>query len=85
MGITVPGSPALITGRNTHLAWGLTFSYMDMLDYRIERCRNGKFYREDGWKPFTVRVEEIKVKKKDPRCGSWSMRMKMDCWKAIRR
>ena len=66
MGITVPGSPALITGRNAHLSWGLTFSYMDMLDYRIERCRNGQYYRKDGWKRFTVREEEIKVKKKDP-------------------
>jgi penicillin G amidase len=66
MGFTVPGSPALITGRNAHLAWGLTFSYMDMLDYRIEQCRDGKYYRKDGWKPFTVREEEIRIKKKDP-------------------
>ena len=66
MGITVPGSPALITGRNAHLSWSLTFSYMDMLDYRIERCRDGQYYRKDGWKPFTVRKEEIKIKKRDP-------------------
>lgn len=64
MGITVPGLPALVVGRNSHLAWGLTFSYMDMLDYRIERCRDGKYYRLDGWKPFRVRYEEIKVKRK---------------------
>lgn len=65
LGITVPGAPALITGRNKHVAWGLTFSYMDMLDYRIERCRDGKYYRKEGWKPFSVREEKIKVKKKD--------------------
>lgn len=65
MGFAVPGSPALITGRNAHLAWGPTFSYMDMLDFRIERCRDGKYYREAGWRPFIVREEEIKVRHKE--------------------
>jgi penicillin amidase len=64
MGASVPGVPGLIIGRSRHLAWGATYSYMDMLDYRIERCRNGKYYREAGWKPFAVREEIIKAKNK---------------------
>lgn len=64
MGMTVPGIPALITGRNSHLSWGPTYSYMDMMDYRIEQCRDGNYYRNEGWRSFTVRKEEIKVKKK---------------------
>ena len=63
MGVSVPGVPGVIIGRSNHLAWSATYAYMDMLDYRIERCRNGNYFRKDGWKPFTVREEEIKVKK----------------------
>ena len=62
MGVSIPGVPGLIIGRNNHLAWSATYAYMDMLDYRIERCRHGKYYRKDGWKSFAVREEEIKVK-----------------------
>ncbi|MCB2145247.1 MAG: penicillin acylase family protein [Deltaproteobacteria bacterium] len=64
MGVTIPGVPGLIIGRSNHLAWSATYAYMDMLDYRIERCRDGNYFRKDGWKPFTVREEEIKVKNK---------------------
>ena len=64
MGVSIPGVPGLIIGRSNHLAWSATYAYMDMLDYRIERCRNGKYYRKDGWKPFRIREEEIKVKNK---------------------
>ena len=62
MGVSIPGVPGLIIGRNRYLAWSATYAYMDMLDYRIERCRDGSYYRRDGWKPFAVRDEEIKVK-----------------------
>ena len=63
-GVSIPGVPGLVVGRSNHLAWSATYAYMDMLDYRIERCRGGSYFREDGWKPFTVREEEIKVKNK---------------------
>jgi penicillin amidase len=62
MGVSIPGVPGLIMGRNRHLAWSATYAYMDMLDYRIERCRDGCYYRVDGWKPFQVREETIRVK-----------------------
>jgi len=61
-GVSLPGVPGLVLGRNSHLAWSATYSYMDMLDYSIERCRGGTYYRNHGWIPFTVREEEIKVK-----------------------
>ena len=64
MGVSIPGVPGLIIGRSNHLAWSATYAFMDMLDYRIERCRGGNYFRKDGWKPFTVREEEIKVKNK---------------------
>jgi penicillin amidase len=66
MGVSIPGVPGLIIGRSSHLAWSATYAYMDMLDYRIENCRDGAYYRHEGWQPFTVREEEIKVKGKPP-------------------
>ncbi|MCU0576561.1 MAG: penicillin acylase family protein [Desulfobacterota bacterium] len=67
LGVTVPGSPGLIIGRTSHIAWSATYSFMDMLDYRVERCRNGQYWREDGWKSFTVRQETIRVKGSQPK------------------
>jgi penicillin G amidase len=66
VGVSIPGVPGLVMGRSSCLAWSATYAYMDMLDYRIERCRDGNYYRKDGWKPFTVREETIKVKRKPP-------------------
>ena len=66
MGVTVPGSPGLVIGRTNRIAWSATYSFMDMLDYRIEQCRDSKYWREDGWRPFAVRTETIQRKKKDP-------------------
>jgi penicillin amidase len=66
MGVGMPGLPGLIIGRTNDIAWSATYSFMDMLDYRIEYCRDGKYKREDGWKDFTVRKEIINVKKGAP-------------------
>ncbi len=66
MGVSVPGIPGLVVGRNAHLSWSATYAFMDMLDFRIEHCKNGAYFRKDGWKPFDQRKEVIKVKKKPP-------------------
>jgi penicillin G amidase len=66
IGASIPGVPGLVIGRSRYLAWSATYTYMDMLDYRIERCRDGEYYREDGWKPFTRREEIIRVKGRSP-------------------
>jgi penicillin amidase len=67
MGGTMPGTPALIVGRNSDLAWSATYSFMDGTDSWIEKCKDGKYMREHGeWIRFTAREEIIKRKKKDP-------------------
>ena len=66
IGASIPGVPGLIIGRSRYLAWSATYAYMDMLDYRIERCRDGHFYRQSGWQPFTVREETIRIKHRAP-------------------
>jgi penicillin amidase len=65
-GATIPGVPGLILGRTATIAWSATYAFMDMLDYRIEHCRDGKYRRADGWKDFKVRREVIHVKKGKP-------------------
>lgn len=65
-GVAIPGIPGIIIGRTATIAWSATYAFMDMLDYRIEHCRDGKYRRADGWKDFTVRREVINVKKGKP-------------------
>ncbi|MBN1647239.1 MAG: penicillin acylase family protein [Spirochaetales bacterium] len=66
IGYSVPGIPGPVTGRTTDLAWGPTYSVMDMLEYRIEEIRNGKYRRGNNWLPLNKRTEEIRVKKGKP-------------------
>lgn len=66
IGASVPGAPGLIIGRTDRIAWSATYSFMDMLDFRIERCKDGKYWREDGWRDFTVREEIIRIKGSQP-------------------
>jgi len=67
MGGTMPGAPALLVGRNPDLAWTATYTFMDGTDSWIEKCKDGKYFREpDQWIAFTKRTEIIKRKKKDP-------------------
>ncbi len=66
MGASLPGVPGIAIGRSRHLAWGATYSFMDMIDYRVEECRDGRYRRGKQWKPFAVREELITVKKGEP-------------------
>ena len=66
MGGTMPGFPGVLTGRTDKLAWGVTYSFIDAVDSWIEKCRDGKFFREEKneWLHFQERKEIIKRKKK---------------------
>ncbi len=67
IGGTMPGAPALLVGRNPDLAWSATYTFMDGTDSWIEKCKEGKYFREpDKWMKFIERKEIIKRKKKDP-------------------
>ena len=65
-GVCIPGAPGVIIGRTDRIAWSATYAFMDMLDYRVERCKDGMYERNGQYQPFRIRQEEIKVKKKDP-------------------
>lgn len=64
IGATMPGLPAVLIGRNTDVAWGATYTFMDAVDSWIEHCKDGKYRRGDSWKPFKKRTELIHRKKK---------------------
>lgn len=62
VGIAILGVPGLLSGRNEHLAFGVTNAYGDSQDLFIEKVE-GDSYREGGeLAPFTTRTETIKVK-----------------------
>jgi len=64
-GMSIPGVPGIVAGRNQHIAWGLTNVMADDADFYIERIdtTNGQQYFYDGeWWPVTVREEEIRIK-----------------------
>ena len=63
LGSTMPGIPGVLIGRNEHLAWGATYAFVDTIDSWIEKCDNGKYYREDNnqWIDFVERKDTINV------------------------
>lgn len=69
IGGTIPGIPAVLTGRSDRLGWGLTSSYLDDQDVHIEQLNpeNPNEYRTpDGFKEFETRRSIIRVKDTEP-------------------
>ncbi|MDJ0860579.1 MAG: penicillin acylase family protein [Dinoroseobacter sp.] len=69
IGGTIPGIPAILTGRSDVLGWGLTSSYADDQDLFLERLNpeNPEEYETpEGFKPFETRRTVIRVKDAAP-------------------
>jgi len=69
MGGTIPGIPAVLIGRNAHLGWGLTSSYLDDQDVYIERLNPddpGQYLTPAGYRDFQAREVSIPVKGREP-------------------
>ena len=65
IGGTIPGVPAVMTGRSDLVGWGLTSAYVDDQDVFIEEVNpdNPEEYRTpDGWARFETRDSIITVK-----------------------
>jgi penicillin amidase len=65
IGGTIPGVPLVLTGRNAHLGWGITSSYLDDQDLFIEEVNpaDASQYRTpDGWANFVTRDSIIRIK-----------------------
>jgi penicillin amidase len=64
-GVSLPGSPFIIIGFNDSIAWGVTNAQRDVKDYyeiRFKDKSKKEYWFNGGWKPTTLKVEEIKVK-----------------------
>ncbi len=64
-GMSVPGAPGIVAGRNGRIAWGITNLMADEADFYVERLDSatGTTYAYDGqWRPLSSREEEIHVR-----------------------
>ncbi len=69
MGASLPGTPAVISGFNDSIAWGVTNAQRDLVDwYKIQfKDKSKNEYLSDGaWKRTRKVVEKIFVKGKPP-------------------
>ena len=69
IGGTIPGVPAVMTGRSSSLGWGITSSYLDDQDVFMEELnsQNTEQYRTpDGYKKFVTRKSIIEIKDQNP-------------------
>ena len=64
VGFTFAGTPGIIVGHNSHIAWGVTNEAVDTQDLYIERVNpnNPNQYEVDGgWVDMEIRTETIRV------------------------
>jgi penicillin amidase len=64
IGITLPGTPALVVGSNTHVAWGFTNTYADWSDLillDVDPKDPTRYRTPDGWRTFDRYEEVIEV------------------------
>ncbi len=65
-GMSIPGVPFVIAGRNKHIAWGITNAMMDDEDFYIEQVdsiqRPSKYMFNGSWQPVTEEIDTIFVK-----------------------
>lgn len=65
IGGTIPGMPAILSGRSADLGWGITSSYLDDQDVFLEELNpeNPNEYRTPtGWAKFRTRESIIRIK-----------------------
>ncbi|PWK91994.1 penicillin acylase family protein [Fulvimonas soli] len=65
VGVTLPGTPALVVGSNGQVAWGFTNSYGDWLDWvRVQRdpADASRYKVPEGWATIGRHEERIRVK-----------------------
>ena len=64
-GVTLPGAPGVILGRNRDVAWGCTNVHDDSADLYVEEfdpADPDRYRTAEGWERVTVRNETIRVR-----------------------
>ena len=65
IGGTIPGIPAILSGRNPGLAWGLTPAWVDDQDLVMEEVQPGapdRYLGDAGWRDFQTSQQVIRVR-----------------------
>ena len=68
-GITLPGHPTMVTGSNTHVAWGFTNAQVDASDVvlvELDPMDPNRYWTPWGWRTFDRYSETIEVTGGDP-------------------
>ncbi|WP_374763607.1 penicillin acylase family protein [Yunchengibacter salinarum] len=67
VGVSFPGAPGVVLGRNDHLAWGFTNVAADVQDLYVEKLTDdGQVLTPAGKAPLKTRTEMIRVRGGDP-------------------
>lgn len=69
IGGTIPGIPAVLSGRSDDLGWGVTSAKLDDQDVHIEQINPAnpeEYLTPDGFKPFETRKSIINIKDAAP-------------------
>jgi penicillin amidase len=72
-GVTLPGAPGVILGRNRRVAWGCTNVHDDSADLFVEEFDSSdpdRYRTPEGWAAVAVREETIRVRS-GPLAASW--------------
>jgi len=80
VGTASPGGPGLGVGRTSHIAWGATNGYADMVDLYIETLDpgNGSNYMQGEQSlPFVTRTEELIIRDREAESGYRSETMQI--------
>jgi penicillin amidase len=63
-GVTIPGIPGVVIGKNKNISWTLTNIMLDDADFYIEQIDSAgqKYFFNNKWNDLNIYEEEIKVK-----------------------
>ena len=62
IGAGIPGIPLYISGRNDHMAWGITAAHSDTADLYWEIVKDDKYYFDGKWRQLKVTKEKFFIK-----------------------
>jgi penicillin amidase len=67
-GVTLPGVPGIVIGKNENISWVLTNVMADEADFYSEKIdfKTKKYYYKNEWQKLSIIKEEIKVKNSNP-------------------
>ena len=64
VGVTLPGTPFMVAGSNTHIAWGFTNTngdWSDLVELELDPEDPTRYRTPEGWKSFAIHEERIEV------------------------